>query len=1337
MKSTGKRLLALLCALVLLVSCFAGMPVFAAEEGATNLALNRPAVATYEQSGTYMGYATNAVDGDYSTRWSSSGGPALPQGVQVDLGVECEIDEVVSYWFGDGRVFTFNLYVTDEPVLVDSKFQLDGVSAAVTGATATGRGGDGGIGDLANSTKLPAGTKGRYLTIEVTATSQNNNVAVFWELEAYGTRLGELAPPVITAVESFTDIYVTYGTAKEDLPLPAQASVNLDDKSATTLPLEWACDDYDANTAGTYTFVGTPVIGEDVKIDNANDLTATVKVVVAKEGESLDGRREYNINAGWKFYKGNVTGAQSATYDDSKWENVNVPHTWNALDGQDGGSYYRGRGWYRKVVKWNDDFKDREVYIEFLGVSLQAAVYVNGKLAGTHKGGYTAFRFNITDYLVEGEDVMIAVLADNTRVEEIAPLSGDFTVFGGMYRDVSLVVTDPVHVDLMDSGSSGLKLTTANVSAASADLNIKSTIVNSTEEEKTVTVKAVLKDPDSFEEIEGVEPLFDVETMYGGDFKMEVEETITIPAGESAVFSKDLTVEDPRLWNGLTDPYRYQVDLTVTQGEEEIDSLTDYVGFRYFEADYYRGFLLNGASYPLRGVSRHQDREDMGYALTTKEHDEDFAIIYEMGANTVRLAHYPHDPYFYELCDKYGIVVWAEIPWVNEIGGSGTYDAPNAQRQAFFDVTKQQLVEMIRQQYNRPSIMFWGLQNENLRWGKGDMAVVQAFMSELNDLAHAEDPTGRYTTQATDKAEGQEWASDLLAWNSYPGWYYGEHDRLGPDFDSRHAADARPIGISEYGIGASIDMHVDEADTSHPQGNVEFQSEEYQNFCNESFIEQINARPYFWATYIWNMFDFSSDDRSEGGQLGVNTKGLVTRDRTVKKDSFYLYKANWSQFPTAYITSRRYTERPNALNDIKVYSNCESVELIVNGETISTLKQSDLKQETVFIWEDVKLSTGANTVEIKAILDGQTYTDKVVWNKSAGNGVDIQSDTLTVDSTRQVVELDKGYTVAELQELIVSASNASFKVYEADGKTEVTGTVKPGMILIVTSEDGTASAQYAIMEGNIAKGKTITASSYQDKDDGTMPPELANDGDLNTRWTAGFQANGATTYPQWIMVDLGAEYDLSRVDISWYKGGSGTRQYYYTVSLGDTADGTFTKIIDRSANTVSGAISDSVTNARGRFVRVDITGNNEWPGNNVAAATFYEISVYGTVATGNEPGPEPVKYDFNEDGTFDMADVMVVKNALVKAETTDAMDVNEDGKVDDADLLALAQMIFEIEMYGDVDFSDVVDVADILKLKDLIMNEDWSDEELIVGDLNNSGALDVGDIMGIKTIIMS
>ena len=1284
MKRT-KRLLSWLCALAVACSCLGVPAVFAADE-LENLALNKPAVATFEQIGSgddnYSAYADKAVDGDLSSRWSTYGGPGMPHALQIDLGAKCELSRLVIYWFGDNRIYTFDVYLTDKPVVVSQSIQ-SGFTPVLSNqsGTGTGSGSVGSSGTKATEYQLPAGAEGRYLTIKVNSVSFGG-AAVIWELEAYGVQTGEAEPSAITKVSGFTNRYVPAGTKLSDINLPETAAVTLDNGKTAKYPLKWNCEGYDPNVPGEYEFKGVPITEEETNVTNPDGLYASLTVTVTAEKDYLAGRQTYNICNDWKFKKGNNSGAVGSDFDDSRWEDVTIPHTWNALDGQDGGNnYYRGESWYRKVLQWDPAYENKQVYIEFLGAGSAAEMFVNGVSVGTHKGAYTAFRFDITDALIPGEDSVLAVKVSNENVQDIAPVRGngpmfDFTLFGGIYREVSLVVTDPVHADTLDYGSSGLKLTTTNVSEKSADLNIKSNIVNDSNEEKTVTVKAVLKDPDTFEEIEGIEPPFDISTMYGGDFRMEANETITIPAGGSAEFSKDLTVTNPRLWNGKKDPYRYQVDLTVTENGKTVDSLTQYVGFRYYEVDYDKGFFLNGESYPLRGVSRHQDRENMGSALTKKEHNEDFSLIYEIGANSVRLAHYPQAPYFYELCDKYGIVVWAEIPFVNIIGGSGSYENPDANRKAFFETTKQQLKELIRQQYNRPSICFWGLQNEVLAFEE----CMPEFMSELNDLAHAEDPT-RLTTQATDKDAANGWKTDLLAWNSYPGWYFGTKDDMGAYFDAKHAADPRPIAVSEYGAGANIEHHVDVAtDADKNIGN--FQAEEYQAFCHESIIRQINERPYLWATYVWNMFDFSSDWRSEGSMGGINTKGLVSRDRTVKKDAFYLYKANWSDSPVAYIAGRRNDVRSNTLNQIKVYSNCESVELSVNGKVISTLTQKDLTQETVFIWEDVTLVTGENTVEIKAVMNGKTYTDSVTWEKVAGTGTDIKSDTLVIDNDRRVVELDGSYTAEQLGGLIISASNASFKIYQSDGRTEVTtGPVSAGMVLITTSEDGSNTAVYSILNSNIAIGKDITATSYQNKDDGVYPVTNANDGNTATRWAAGFDASDVTHYPQSVTIDLGKAYPLSRIDINWFAGGSRNRNYYYTVSVSDSPDDGYVKVIDRSSNTGVGLISDSFDDVTGRYVRIDITGNSEYANNKTTAASLYEIYIYSSLQEEEPPKPTIIM--------------------------------------------------------GDVDDNGVVNVSDIMTLKNLIMNSNWTEDQLARGDMNDDGTLTVGDMLSIKNIIMN
>ena len=1366
MKQLTKRTMAWLLAAVLLFSVF-GVPAAWATDGATetNVALNKNAIATFEQINTgsdaYNAYATNAVDGDLSSRWSSYGGPSLPQALQIDLGTTYQISRLVIYWFGNGRTFTFDGYLTDEPVVVSQTIQ-SGFTPVLAGKTGKGSG-DGSVGSSGSQATeyiLDAPAAGRYLTI-VTTSVTSGGISAIWELEAYGIATGEEPTTTVTGISGFTDRYVPFGTAFDDLDLPEKASVTLSNGVTVQYPLTWSCENYNPNVSGSYGFQGVPVIEEETNVTNPDGISASMTVIVAAEGEYLSGRQTYNINSDWKFRKGTVSGAQAVDFDDSRWEDVTLPHTWNALDGQDGGNnYYRGESWYRKVLPWDASYTGRRVVIEFLGIGSQAELYVNGVSVGTHKGAFTAFRFDITDALIPGQDNVLAVKASNANVPEIAPVSigpwYDFTLFGGIYRDVSLLVTDPIHADTLDYGSSGLKLTTSNVSKTSADLNIASTIVNDSAEDKEVTVRAVLKDPDSFQEVPGIEPLFDVETMYGGDFRMEVEQTVTIPAGSSVVFSKDLTVENPRLWNGMQDPYRYQVNLTVTDGDQTLDTVTQYVGFRYFQVDYDQGFFLNGAAYPLRGVSRHQDREDMGTALTQQEHNEDFALIYEMGANAVRLAHYPQAPYFYELCDKYGIVVWAEIPFVNNIGGSGTYENPDANRQAFFDVTRQQLIELIRQQYNRPSICFWGLQNEVLAYDE----CMPQFIAELNDLAHQEDPTGRLTTQATDKANAAAWETDLLAWNTYPGWYFGTKDDLGSDMDAKHAADSRPIAISEYGAGANVQQHVDVA-TDADKSIGAFQPEEYQSLAHEAFIQQINERPYLWATFVWNMFDFSSDWRSEASMTGINTKGLVSRDRTVKKDAFYLYKANWSVSPVAYITSRRNDVRANALNQIKVYSNCDSVELQVNGMVIGTLTQDQLQQDTVFIWDDVKLSLDENIVEIRAFRDGEVYTDSVVWEKIPGTSTDIQSDVLNIDNDRKIIALQESCLAENVATVITSAANASIQVVRADGETPVTsGQILPGMQLFVTSEDGQNTCLYTFLPPEIAAGKPVTASSYQDKEDGTYPAALANDGNTSTRWAAGF-VGSVTSYPQWICIDLGTTCTLSRVDVSWFTGSSKKRVYYYTVSVSDTPDGPFTQVIDHTENDQSGQVCDTLSEeVSGRYVRIDVTGNSDYPSNQTTAASIYEVYVYGnnpalaqlqeakTAAAAAIAALSPSNQLTEQEILAAVQGAVAPQEALVQwAESYQLEEATTEKEGSITGVLELTIGLDRVQLPvslsipmlkgGDLDGDGAVTVSDVVALRQAIVLGRTTEEQQAAGDLNNDGVLSVTDVVLLRQAIVN
>lgn len=1317
-----------------------------------NLALGKPAEATYEQmDGEYQAYAANAVDGDYHSRWSTFGAPSLPGAIQVDLRAVCEVESVATYWFGVGRTYTYSIYLTDEPMIVDSVLQTTGepVAADLTGqgsGTANSSTSAGTPGSLRTEYTFPEKVTGRYLTIVCTNVA-GGNAAVLWELEVNGVQVGETVQAAIASISGMTGRRVAFGTEMQDIVLPDKATVSLDNGQKGEVSLRWACADYNPRQPGTYTFVGTPVLDEEGEITNPAGITASLPVTVCEEEADLSGRQVVSISNDWTFMQGTLAGAEAPAYNDAAWEQLDLPHTWNAQDGQDGGNnYYRGDGWYRKVLDWNPDYAGKRIDIEFLGACLQADVYVNGQFMGNHKGGYTAFRFDITDALIPGQENIIAVRVNNQQTQDIAPLSGDFTVFGGIYREVSLVLTDSVHIDTADYGSSGLYLTQTNVSEESADLEIRSNIVNDGEEEKTVTVRATLRHPDTFEEIDTIpNPAFDPADMVGGGIVESYETQLTIPAGESAAFVHDLTVEAPHLWNGREDPYRYQVDLEVFQEGERVDNQTGYVGFRYYTVDYDEGFFLNGESYPLRGVSRHQDWEDMGTALTQREHNIDFGLIYEIGANAVRLAHYPQAPYFYELCDKYGIVVWAEIPFVNNVGGSGTYEDPDADRQAFFQVTKQQLIELIRQQYNRPSICFWGLQNEVLEYAE----CMPEFMAELNDLAHKEDPT-RLTTQATDKDAAKNWASDLIAWNRYPGWYFGTKEDMGADLDKNHAGDDRPFGISEYGIGSNIEIHVDKA-TNADKSLGAVQPEEYQNICHESFIPQINERSYLWATFNWNMFDFSSDMRAEGGLTGVNTKGLVTRDREVKKDSFYLYKANWSDQPFVYITSRRNDVRQNSPVEIKGYSNCDSVELTVNGQVIGRLSQEDLAQETVFVWEDVPLANGENTIVMTAEKDGETYTDTVVWEKQESADTSLWSDALLVDNAARTISLTADVQAEDLQEVIHSYG-ALLELFSETGRRVTSGPIRAGMILQVISEDESETALYIFVNPCLTQDKPIEASSYQDNQNGNNPPEYMNDGDDTTRWAAGLTEDGGnTSYPQWVEIDLGDLYALDRIDVSWFQGSSSKRAYTYTVSVSEDGED-YRQAVDRSENTVVGVVSDSLDGVKARYIRLDITGNSEWSGSGSAAASIYEIRAYGEKTAAVEPADKEALqklYDQHKgdaQGTYTDESWQVFLEKLDGAEKVLENPDATQAEIDQA-LQALTEAIAgrkeEIPdptlIPGDMDGNGKVTITDVMQACRVLARKNTGErptpEEIRIGDLDGDKDITITDIMGICRIL--
>ncbi len=695
---------------------------------------------------------------------------------------------------------------------------------------------------------------------------------------------------------------------------------------------------------------------------------------------------------GWRF-GGEALDALEVTdisYDDSTWELVDVPHTWNIKDAEDGGNdYLRTAFWYRKVLEYDEKFEGNKIFLEFNGVNQKTDLYVNGKHVPynggdeyTHKGGYTAFRFDITDLLVRGKNIL-AVRVDNRHDEAIAPISADFNMCGGIYRRVYLVVVDKLHFDLENNGSSGLFLTTPNVRSMNEPENlgtvdIRTTLVNDGDEDKCITLKVQLE---------------------GDNAPEAVTEKITVPAGKSVDFERTVRVEKPHLWQEIGYErgrksqdvgYRYTVNVSISDGDAVLDSVSDKVGFRYFYVDKDTGFYLNGKSHPLRGVNRHQFYKGMGNALTEAQHEEDIEIIKELGVNAVRLCHYPHTDYFYDLCDENGIVLWTEIPLVNALGESADFEKN----------TRRQLVELIRQQYNRPSVIFWGLQNEIGNGANSASSFINAkqLVYGLDELAHSEDNSGRYTTQAinrdyamnqrgtadySDFANNIGWKSDIAAWNIYPGWYpdknfTGNFEQL---MDRKASFDDRPMGISEYGWGANVNQHelYPELEKNGLLAWGQWHPEEYQSIMHEQALEYINKHDCLWATFVWVLFDFAVDSRNEGGQIALNDKGLVTGDRKIRKDSFYLYKANWNKTePFTHITSSRYARRDSADTYVKVYSNCDSVTLIVNGVNIGEM---DNRGNGVFVVNNIRLEKGENSIRAVGHVEGDDgeYVDECVF----------------------------------------------------------------------------------------------------------------------------------------------------------------------------------------------------------------------------------------------------------------------------------------------------------------------------------------------------------------------
>lgn len=602
--------------------------------------------------------------------------------------------------------------------------------------------------------------------------------------------------------------------------------------------------------------------------------------------------KKFTWNENWKFTKDAVTVSDKTT-SAGNWETLDLPHTWNGEDGQDGGSdYYRGTCYYAKNLSKAEVAEGKEVYIEFEAANSSAELFVNGESVAKHDGGYSTWRANITPYLKDENEIVVAV--DNAPNDYVYPQNADFTFYGGLYRKVSLILADETRFDLDYYGSPAIKVTP-----------------EVTGDDAKITTEVYLTNAGSTEEL--------VFTITDGD---TVVDTVTVSADKTEV---EQTITNVHLWNGRKDPHLYTMHVELKKNGTVVDERSTRFGCRTFKVDPEKGFFLNGEHYPLRGVSRHQDRPHIGNALTPEMHEEDAKIIYELGATTIRLAHYQHDQHFYDMCDELGFVLWAEIPYIS-------VHMPNGREN-----TISQMKELVVQNYNHASIFFWGLSNEITMKGAKDPDLLENHHI-LNDMVHEMDKT-RLTTMAVismcDISESQYIEiPDLVSYNQYLGWYGGKIEENGPFMDSFHEMYPNiPIGMSEYGAEA-YKWH-----SSHPeQGDY---SEEYQAHYHEELIKQLYTRDFVWATHVWNMFDFAADARDEGGCKGMNNKGLVTFDRKYKKDSFYAYKAWLSDEPFVHLCSKNYVDRDEDVTTVKVYSNLPEVELFVNGESVGKQTAED------------------------------------------------------------------------------------------------------------------------------------------------------------------------------------------------------------------------------------------------------------------------------------------------------------------------------------------------------------------------------------------------------------
>lgn len=671
-------------------------------------------------------------------------------------------------------------------------------------------------------------------------------------------------------------------------------------------------------------------------------LTFSALFAMAVSMQTLAQRENILINQDWNF-------RFSHQVDKNSSRRVDLPHTWNAQDALSGKpDYKRGIGNYDKKLFIRSEWKSKRLFLRFEGANCVSNVFINGKQIGEHRGGYGAFIFEITDKVNYGKDNTVLVRVNNGEQLDVMPLVGDFNFYGGIYRDVHLLVTEDICISPLDYASPGVYLFQQHVGEKQAAVLARINLSNGTEHPRQATLRLQVKEGDK--------------VVYQADKKVTVAPHTSVQPEEMS-----FTLLNPRLWNGREDPFMYQTVITLVKDGKEIDKVEQPLGLRYYATDADRGFFLNGKHLPLHGVCRHQEWAEVGNALRPMHHEEDTRLMLEMGVNAIRLAHYPQATYMYDLMDRNGIVTWAEIPFV---GPGGYADKGFVDQPSFRENGKEQLKEMIRQHFNHPSICFWGLFNELKENGDNPLEYIK----ELNVLAHQEDPT-RPTTSASNQGGAINFITDNIAWNRYDGWYGATPATLASWLDKTHQAHPEiKIAISEYGAGASIYHQQDSLVQTSP--GSWWHPENWQTEYHIQNWKIISERPYVWGSFVWNMFDFGAAHRTEGDRPGINDKGLVTHDRKVKKDAFYFYKANWNPEPMVYIAGHRSVNRVKPVTEVQIFSNCAEVTLKVNGQIIKKMQPDGVK---VCIFKDIRLKKGENNIEVSAKNGKRVITDACCW----------------------------------------------------------------------------------------------------------------------------------------------------------------------------------------------------------------------------------------------------------------------------------------------------------------------------------------------------------------------